>query len=189
MKGKSENKKVVIKDKEESESDEEISSEEDSEEESEEDDEEETDLDDEEDDDDTLDSEKDELESNKSDDNDNKKNDDEDDEYIDSNKNELIDLNIIEIDNDTLTETNDRITKPYFTHYEITRILMVRTRQLELGAKPMIKIDENIILSPKEIARLELKKKSTPFIIERPIPLRKSEFWKVSELNFLDEFN
>lgn len=73
-----------------------------------------------------------------------------------------------------------KISKPVLTKYEYVRLLTDRTKQLAQGAKPMLKNIEN--LSSKEIAKLELKNKIIPLIIERPIPNSISERWKLTEL-------
>lgn len=79
---------------------------------------------------------------------------------------------------------NVRLTKPILTKYEFVRLLTDRTKQLAQGAKPMLK---NITgLSSKEIAKLELKNKIIPLIIERPIPNSNVERWKLSELEIPD---
>lgn len=75
---------------------------------------------------------------------------------------------------------NERITKPIMTKYEMVRLLGIRTRQIALGAKPMIKNTDN--LSSKEIAALELKMNMIPLIIIRPLPNGRKEYWRVSEL-------
>jgi len=99
------------------------------------------------------------------------------------------DILIVDIEDEKLEKINVKITKPFFTKYEIIRLLMTRTKQLQLGAKPMIKVDNIDLLTSKEIARLELKHKSIPLIIKRFIPNREAELWHVSELNFIEEFN
>ena len=77
---------------------------------------------------------------------------------------------------------DERITKPIMTKYERVRLLGIRTRQLALGAKPMIKNSES--LSSKEIAELELENNIIPLIIIRPLPNGRKEYWKVSELSY-----
>ena len=54
-----------------------------------------------------------------------------------------------------------------------------RIKQLDLGAKPMIKnVDQ---LSSKEIALYEIEHGVIPLNIHRPLPNGKIEIWKVSE--------
>jgi len=72
-------------------------------------------------------------------------------------------------------------TIPYLTKYERARILGQRAKQLETGARPFIKIPENIIES-QIIAELELREKKIPFIIRRPIPGGGCEYWNIRDL-------
>lgn len=87
-------------------------------------------------------------------------------------------------ENEIYVPNSQRITKPVMTKYERVRIIGDRTKQLSLGAKPMIKGVEN--MDPKEVAKLELKKKVMPLIIIRPLPSGKKEKWKVSELEVVN---
>jgi DNA-directed RNA polymerase I, II, and III subunit RPABC2 len=75
-------------------------------------------------------------------------------------------------------------TVPFMTKYEFTRILGVRSKQLNEGAKPYIDVP-NEIIDGYLIAQLELQQKKVPFIIRRPIPGGGNEFWKVSDLEIL----
>jgi DNA-directed RNA polymerase subunit K/omega len=83
-------------------------------------------------------------------------------------------------ENEIYVSNDQRVTKPVLTKYERVRILGERTKQLSLGAKSMIKGIGN--MDPKEVARLELKKKVMPLIIIRPLPSGRKERWKISEL-------
>lgn len=75
-------------------------------------------------------------------------------------------------------------TNPILTKYEKTRVLGQRTKQLNNGAKPMIKVKENIIDSYL-IAEMELKEKKIPFIIRRPLANGYSEYWTLQDLEIL----
>jgi DNA-directed RNA polymerase subunit K/omega len=75
-------------------------------------------------------------------------------------------------------------TSPFLTKYEKTRILGVRAKQINQGAKPLIEIEKTII-DGYLIAQLELQKKVIPFIIKRPIPNGNFEFWKLSDLEII----
>jgi DNA-directed RNA polymerase subunit K/omega len=75
-------------------------------------------------------------------------------------------------------------TVPFLTKYERTRILGQRAKQIECGAKPLVKIPENIIDS-YIIAELELDQKTIPFIIRRPIPSGGSEYWNLKDLEVI----
>ena len=75
-------------------------------------------------------------------------------------------------------------TLPYLTKYEKTRILGVRTKQINEGAPIFVEIDPTII-DGYIIAEKELIEGKIPFIIRRPIPNGGSEYWKVSDLEIL----
>jgi len=72
-------------------------------------------------------------------------------------------------------------TLPYLTKYEKARILGQRAKQIEVGAKPLVKVSENII-DGYIIAELELREKKIPFIIKRPIPGGAFEYWHLRDL-------
>ena len=72
-------------------------------------------------------------------------------------------------------------TIPYLTKYEKARILGQRAKQINSGSKLFIKVPEDI-LDGYIIAELELKAKSIPFIIRRPLPNGGSEYWSIKDL-------
>lgn len=76
-------------------------------------------------------------------------------------------------------------TLPFLTKYEKTRILGQRTKQLNNGSKPFVKVDDDII-DGYLIALKELEQKKIPFIIKRPLPNGGSEYWKLEDLQLLD---
>ena len=78
-------------------------------------------------------------------------------------------------------EKNDRITNPRLTRYEMVRILGERTKQLTMGAKPLVKNHND--LTYEEIAVEELKHNMIPFKIKRPLPNKKIEIWELHELD------
>lgn len=75
-------------------------------------------------------------------------------------------------------------TMPFLTKYEKTRILGQRAKQLNQGAQPLIPVDKKII-DGYLIAQLELQQKALPFIIRRPLPGGKSEYWRLSDLELI----
>lgn len=79
---------------------------------------------------------------------------------------------------------DDRITGDVMTKYERVRILAERSKQLMLGAKPMLKNTDNI--HPKDIARLEMDKGYIPYKIHRERPDGKIEVWKLNELRIIN---
>ena len=72
-------------------------------------------------------------------------------------------------------------TIPYLTKYEKARVLGQRAKQIETGAKPLVRVPENVIDS-YVIAELELREKKIPFIIKRPIPGGAFEYWYIKDL-------
>jgi len=75
----------------------------------------------------------------------------------------------------------NRISCNRLTRYEMVRILGERTKQLTMGAKPLIKNYES--LSYDKISEEELKLNMRPFKIKRPLPNGKFEIWTLEELN------
>ena len=75
-------------------------------------------------------------------------------------------------------------TMPFLTKYEKTRVLGQRAKQLNQGAQPMIPFDKKII-DGYLIAQLELQQKALPFIIRRPLPGGKSEYWRLADLEII----
>jgi DNA-directed RNA polymerase I, II, and III subunit RPABC2 len=131
--------------------------------------------------------------------------DDEDDEYeenyLQKFDNEVNRNYIVDFHPECLNHNNDEVSKlskvirdedniiidplhrtiPYLTKYEKARILGQRAKQIETGAKPFVKVPENIIDS-YVIAELELREKKIPFIIKRPIPGGAFEYWNLKDL-------
>lgn len=79
-----------------------------------------------------------------------------------------------------LLENNNRISINRLTKYEMVRILGERTKQLTLGAKPLIKNYQS--LTYEKIAEEELKLNMIPFKIKRYLPNNKYEIWSLNEL-------
>jgi DNA-directed RNA polymerase I, II, and III subunit RPABC2 len=75
-------------------------------------------------------------------------------------------------------------TLPIMTRYEKARILGERAKQINMGAKPFVEVDESMI-DGYLIALKELEQKRMPFIIQRPLPNGGSEYWRISDLEIL----
>ena len=99
------------------------------------------------------------------------------DEYFDSydNSETMTDYNSKFITNE------NRITNPRLTRYEMVRLIGERTKQLTMGAKPLVKNVHD--LSYEEIAMHELKNNMIPFKIKRPLPNNRIEVWEIKELD------
>jgi DNA-directed RNA polymerase subunit K/omega len=80
-------------------------------------------------------------------------------------------------------------TIPVLTKYEKTRILGIRTKQLNNGADPYITSKVNItsekVIDGYPIALRELEEKKLPFIIRRPLPGGGMEYWYLQDLEIL----
>jgi DNA-directed RNA polymerase subunit K/omega len=101
---------------------------------------------------------------------------DEDNEYYDNFENSEVQDN----NQQKILKGNDRISTNRLTKYEMVRILGERTKQLTMGAKPLIKNYE--LLSYEKIAIEELKLNMIPFKIKRPLPNGHYEIWYLDEL-------
>lgn len=75
-------------------------------------------------------------------------------------------------------------TIPFLTKYEKAKVLGQRSKQIECGAKPLVKVPENIV-DGYIIAELELQQKRIPFIIKRPIPGGAFEYWNIRDLEMI----
>jgi DNA-directed RNA polymerases I, II, and III subunit RPABC2 len=75
-------------------------------------------------------------------------------------------------------------TIPILTKFEKARVLGIRAKQLNDGAKPFIKHPTDVI-DGYTIARMELTEKLMPFIIRRPIPNGGCEYWKIADLELI----
>ena len=75
-------------------------------------------------------------------------------------------------------------TTSILTKFEKTKILGIRSKQLDEGAESFVQVPPNVI-SSYTIALMELNEKKIPFIIRRPIPNGGSEYWKITDLEIL----
>jgi DNA-directed RNA polymerase I, II, and III subunit RPABC2 len=103
-----------------------------------------------------------------------------DDENINSNNNgEFI---LMETSDNNIISKENRISLNRLTKYEMVRILGERTKQLSMGAKPLIKNYNG--LAYDKIAIEELKISMIPFKIKRPLPNGFYEIWTLDELKY-----
>jgi len=96
------------------------------------------------------------------------------DENIEYTENEIL-------SNNNIVQKENKISINRLTKYEMVRILGERTKQLLMGAKPLIKNYNH--LTYEEMAEEELKLNMIPFKIKRPLPNGKFEIWNIEELN------
>ena len=102
-----------------------------------------------------------------------------DDDNIFFDNNEQIELSHLQ-DVKFLSKEN-RISSNRLTKYEMVRIIGERTKQLTLGAKPLIKNYQH--LSYDKVAEEEFIRNIIPYKIKRPLPNGKYEIWTLDELN------
>jgi DNA-directed RNA polymerase subunit K/omega len=106
-------------------------------------------------------------------------------ECLNHNSDEVAKLSkVVRDENNIIIDPLHR-TLPYLTKYEKARILGQRAKQIETGAKPFVKVPENIVDS-YIIAELELREKKIPFIIKRPIPGGAFEYWNLRDLEIIN---
>tara|TARA_B100000902_G_scaffold395060_3_gene452791 strand:- start:675 stop:1325 length:651 start_codon:yes stop_codon:yes gene_type:complete len=105
-------------------------------------------------------------------------------ECLSKNTDEIKALLDVKRDKNNIVIDDLHKTIPILTKYEKTKILGIRIKQLNNGAKPYIKVQENII-DNYIIAMLELKQNKLPFIIQRPIPNNTFEYWKLQDLEII----
>lgn len=101
---------------------------------------------------------------------------DEDNEFFDNVENSEVYINT----STTQIPNNERVSLNRMTKYEMVRILGERTKQLKMGAKPLIK--NYSTLSYERIAEEELKLSIIPYKIKRHLPNGRYEIWLLDEL-------
>jgi DNA-directed RNA polymerase subunit K/omega len=75
-------------------------------------------------------------------------------------------------------------TYPFLTLYEKTKILSLRASQLAHGAPPFIDVPD-YLTDVYEISKAELEAKRLPYILKRPLPDGKFEYWRLADLMIL----
>jgi len=114
------------------------------------------------------------------------------DNYINKNYLHLKENNIEEIkvlskvirdkDNNIIDDLHK--TLPILTKYEKARIIGVRASQINSGAKVLVKTHKSTF-DGYIIAEQELHENKIPFIIKRPLPTGKCEYWKIQDLEII----
>jgi DNA-directed RNA polymerase subunit K/omega len=101
------------------------------------------------------------------------------------NNNELNSKIFIKRDKDGFIDDVNHTTLPIMTRYERAKILGFRATQINSGADILIDIADNII-DGITIAKMELQQKKIPFIVRRPLPNGKSEYWDINDLEIIE---
>jgi DNA-directed RNA polymerase subunit K/omega len=103
-----------------------------------------------------------------------------------------LDSNSIVIDDDsnvyekmvsTRIPDDKRTTGPEMTIYEVARVVGNRAQQFNRGALPLIDGVDDLI--PTQKAYIELITKQTPMIIQRRLPGKRYEEWKIEEMDII----
>ena len=76
-------------------------------------------------------------------------------------------------------------TIPILTKFERARVLGLRAKQINNGADPFVEVPSNVI-EGHIIAQMELEQRVLPFIIVRPLPNGKKEYWRIQDLKLID---
>ena len=92
-------------------------------------------------------------------------------------------LNVTRDNNNNIIDAFHR-TIPLLSKYEKTKIIGIRLKQLNNGAKPYVTISDTI-LDNNIIVNMELAQKVLPFIVSRPLPNNTYEYWKLQDLELL----
>jgi DNA-directed RNA polymerases I, II, and III subunit RPABC2 len=81
------------------------------------------------------------------------------------------------------------LTLPWMTKYEFDQVIGLRTMHLSKGAVPLVPVPEGYHIERnmelRTIAMDELRQKKLPYMIKRPLPKGRVEYWPVSELSLL----
>lgn len=113
-------------------------------------------------------------------------------EYIKVYHPEELHLSFEEIHNLSLVTRNEKgiiiddnhKTYPVLSKYEKAKLIGIRVNQLNCGANAFVS-ETNLNIDKVLIVEEELKQKKLPFIIKRPIPNGKFEYWNVNDLEIL----
>ena len=101
------------------------------------------------------------------------------------NNQELQSLIKIKRNEDGLIYDEKHKTIPILTRYEKSKIIGLRAKQINSGGDLFIKAPANII-DAITLATMELKQKKIPFIIRRPLPNGKNEYWDINDLDIME---
>ncbi|QIG60161.1 hypothetical protein [Dishui Lake large algae virus 1] len=76
---------------------------------------------------------------------------------------------------------------PIMTKYEFNQIIGLRTIHLARGAIPFVDVEGGIErnMNLRAVALKELKEGKLPYIVKRPMPNGKAEYWKANNLSLI----
>lgn len=106
-------------------------------------------------------------------------------EEIHKSFDEIHKLTVIERNSDGIIIDSNHKTYPILSKFELTKIIGLRVTQLNKGSEPYVTIQTKNILDNSLVAEKELREKKLPFIIMRPLPNGKCEYWNVNDLEYI----
>jgi DNA-directed RNA polymerase I, II, and III subunit RPABC2 len=76
---------------------------------------------------------------------------------------------------------------PLMTKYEFNQVIGLRSTHLAQGATPFVETEGTINrnMNLRSIALRELKENKLPYIIKRPMPNGKPEYWSINDLSLV----
>ena len=81
-------------------------------------------------------------------------------------------------------DPSKNVTRNILTKYERVKIIGLRMEQLQRGAKPYVPFDKDNF-NPFNIANEELAQRKLPFMIKRPLPNGRTEYWRLDDMIIL----
>jgi DNA-directed RNA polymerases I, II, and III subunit RPABC2 len=101
-------------------------------------------------------------------------------------------MSLVATDDISKVRSADRSTyrsMPVMTKYEFDQLIGLRTMHLARGAPPLVDVPEDYKIHSnmelRNIAIRELKEKKMPYIVKRPMPNGKTEYWRVEDLDLI----
>jgi DNA-directed RNA polymerase subunit K/omega len=80
----------------------------------------------------------------------------------------------------------EKISKPIMTKYEFDQVISLRANQLALGSPAFVTIQGMTIKSNMEfrqVALKELQEGKLPYILKRPLPNNRYEYYRIADLD------
>lgn len=81
-----------------------------------------------------------------------------------------------------------RITREFYTKYEVVALLATRIEQLAQGAKPVVSLEGLKPSDPRfldAVATREIQQRKLPFLVRRQLPNGEAEYWSTQELELM----
>lgn len=101
--------------------------------------------------------------------------------------NSLVILDDVQKVKTAIEQQKNYITLPWMTKYEFDQVIGLRTMHLSKGALPLVPLPEGFRIQGnmelRKIAMQELEQKRLPYMIKRPLPNGRVEYWPVSSLS------